>query len=107
MIAAISKVKNMTRRSPNATTIGHLVEQASFLLVSYHVEFDKSAASRETEFWRGNTSGFRYAVREIYGSDAIDGVLEDVRKNTGLEIPPIGKLDSEGKFLGPDSEADF
>ncbi len=97
----------MTRRSPNAETLGHLVEQGSYLLKTYHAECEKNAASRETEFWRGNLSGFRYAVGEIYGQDVIHEVLENVRKKTGHEIPPIGELNSEGKFLGADSDADF
>lgn len=97
----------MTHRSPNARTIGHLVEQSSLLLKTYHTECDKNAASRETEFWRGNLSGFRYVVGEIYGRDVIQEILEDIRKNTGLDIPPTGELDSKGKFLGTDSDADF
>ena len=97
----------MTRRSLNTETVGHLVSQVSFLLNTYHAESHKNAASRETEFWRGNISGFRYAVGEIYGQDAVHGVLEDARKSTGLEVPPIGGLDPQGKFVGPDSEADF
>jgi hypothetical protein len=97
----------MTHRSPNASTIGHLVEQSSLLLKTYHAECHKNAASRETEFWRGNLSGFRYAVGEIYGREVIQEILGDVRKNTGLDIPPIGELDSKGKFLGSDSDADF
>jgi hypothetical protein len=97
----------MTRRSPSPTTIGHLVEKGSFLLTAYHAECDKSAASRETEFWRGNLSGFRYTVGEIYGQDVIHETLENVRKSTGLEIPPIGELNSDGKFLGTDPDADF
>lgn len=97
----------MTRRSPNAETINHLLDRVSLLLKTYHAECHRSAASRETEFWRGNISGFRYAVEEIYGQDVIHGVLEDARKNSGLDIPPIGELDSQGKFLGTDSEADF
>lgn len=97
----------MTRRSPNAETVDHLLEKASFLLTNYHAECDKNAASRETEFWRGNLSGFRFAVAEIYGEDVIHGVLEDARKKTGHGIPPVGRLDSNGKFLGLDSEADF
>jgi hypothetical protein len=107
MIATILGVKNMTRQSPNAETIGHLVDQVSLLLKAYHAECKKSAASRETEFWRGNISGFRCAVGEIYGQDVIHRVLEDARKNSGLQIPPIGELDAQGKFLGPDKEADF
>jgi hypothetical protein len=97
----------MTRRSPNVETVGQLVEKGGFMLKAYHAECDKNAASRETEFWRGNISGFRYAVGEMYGQEAIHGVLEEVRKTTGLDIPPIGELDPEGKFVGPDSEADF
>jgi hypothetical protein len=97
----------MTRRTPSTETVTHLTDQSSFLLKTYHAECNKNAASRETEFWRGNLSGFRYAVGEIYGTEVIHGVLEDVRKSTGLEIPPIGELDGQGKFLGPDSEADF
>jgi hypothetical protein len=97
-------VKNM---SPNAETITRLVEQAASLLENYHAESKRSAASRETEFWRGNISGFRHAVREICGQEVIHGALADVRKKTSLEIPPIGELDSCGKFVGPDSEADF
>jgi hypothetical protein len=107
IIATILEVKFMTRPSPNAETIARLVDQASFLLKAYHAECEKNAASRETEFWRGNISGFRYAAGEIYGLEVIHEVLGDVRKNTGLEIPPIGELDAQGKFLGPDSEADF
>src|SRR5580700_6945086 len=97
----------MTRQIPSVDTIDRLINQSSFLLKSYHAECDKNAASRETEFWRGNLSGFRYAVDEIYGQDVIHEILEDVRKNTGLNIPPIGELDSTGKFLGTDSDADF
>jgi len=97
----------MTRRNPNADTVVHLLEKATVLLANYHAECEKNAASRETEFWRGNLSGFRFAVGEIYGEDVIHGVLEDARKNTGLGIPPSGKLDSDGKFLGADSEANF
>jgi hypothetical protein len=90
----------MTRPRSNAETRSYLVEQVSFLLKTYHLECHKGAASRETEFWRGSISGFRYAVGEIYGHDVIHRVLEDMRKNTGLEVPPIGELSSEGKFLG-------
>jgi hypothetical protein len=97
----------MTHRTPNAKTIVHLAEQSSYLLKTYHAECDKNAASRETEFWRGNLSGFRYAVEEIYGQGVIHEILEDVRKDTGLNIPPMGELDSKGKFLGTDSDADF
>jgi len=43
----------MTRRSPSPATIGHLVEKGAFLLTPYHAECEKSAGSRETEFWRG------------------------------------------------------
>jgi len=97
----------MTHHRPNAKTMGHLVKQGSFVLRTYHAECDKNAASRETEFWRGNLSGFRYAIGEIYGQDVVHEILEDVRKNTSLDIPPIGELDSQGKFLGTDSDADF
>jgi hypothetical protein len=97
----------MTRRSPNAETISHLVEKGSVLLMAYHAECNRSAASRETEFWRGNLSGFRYTVGEIYGQEVVQETLENVRKNTGLGIPPIGELNPEGKFLGTDADADF
>ena len=97
----------MTRQIPSVDTIDRLINQSSFLLKAYHAECDKNAASRETEFWRGNLSGFRYAVGEIYGREVVHRVLEGVRTNTGLEIPPIGELDAQGKFLGPDVEADF
>jgi hypothetical protein len=97
----------MTPRNPNVKTTAHLLERSSLLLKTYHAECDKNAASRETEFWRGNLSGFRYAVGEIYGRDVIHEILDDVRKKTGLDIPPIGELDSEGKFLGIDPDADF
>jgi hypothetical protein len=103
----VEGVGKMTHRNPNAKIVGHLAKKSSFLLQSYHAECDKNAASRETEFWRGNLSGFRYAVEEIYGQDVLHEILEDVRKNTGLNIPPIGELDSTGKFLGTDSDADF
>src|ERR1700722_20047614 len=103
----MQEVEDMIRQNPNTETIAHLVEQASFLLTTYHAECHKSAASRETEFWRGNISGFRYAIGQIYGEDVVHGVLLDVREKTGLEVPPIGELDSEGKFLGTDPEADF
>ena len=97
----------MTSLSPTRETISHLIDHVSFLLRTYHAECKRSAGSRETEFWRGNISGFRSAVGEIYGDDVVHEVLEDVRKKIGLQIPPAGELDAQGKFLGPDSEADF
>jgi hypothetical protein len=97
----------MTRRNPNADTVVHLLEKATVLLSNYHAECEKNAASRETEFWRGNLSGFRFAVGEIYGDEVIHGVLQDARKKTGLGVPPAGTLDCDGKFLGADPEANF
>jgi hypothetical protein len=97
----------MTPRSPNVDTLGRLLAEATLLLTSYHAECEKSAASRETEFWRGRLSGFRFAVGEIYGESVIHTVLEEARKYTGLGIPPAGRLDSDGKFVGADREANF
>ena len=100
-------METRTRQTPTLEITGQLVKRGSFLLRAYHTECHKSAASRETEFWRGNLSGFRYAVGEMYGQEVIHEVLQDIRKSTALEIPPIGEMNSEGKFLGCDSDADF
>ena|ERR1700722_12048085 len=100
-------MENTTRQTVSLEITSHLVKRGTFLLKAYHAECDKSAASRETEFWRGNLSGFRYAVGEMYGQEAIHEVLENIRKITDLEIPPMGEMNSEGKFLGADADADF
>jgi hypothetical protein len=100
-------MENTTRQTPTLEITGQLVKRGSFLLKAYHTECHKSAASRETEFWRGNLSGFRYAIGKMYGQATIRDILENIRKDTALEIPPIGEMNSEGEFLGSDSEADF
>ena len=91
----------------NAETIDRLAEQAAWLLKIFHEERQRSGASRETEFWRGNFVGMKRALFAIYGEAVKDKVLGRLRQTTNLPIPHRGRLSPTGVPEGFDSDADF
>ena len=60
---------NFILKMLTAVTSAHepLVLDGVSWLQAFHGFYAKDHKSRETEFWRGNISGFRYAVGEIMG----------------------------------------
>lgn len=84
-----------------------LVSQGAFLLKTFHQEASKNSTSRETEFWRGNLTGFRHTVESVYGQSAMSELLSRVRQSTSLKIPHAGQMDAAGDYLGFASECDL
>jgi hypothetical protein len=91
----------------NAETIDRLAEQLAWLLKTFHEERQRSGASRETEFWRGNFVGMKRALFAIYGEAVKEDVLGRLRQTTNLPIPHRGPLSTTGVPEGFDSDADF
>jgi hypothetical protein len=50
----------------NAETIHRLVEQGELLLKTFHSEYTKDAAGVETEFARGELTGWRNTLHTVY-----------------------------------------
>ena len=70
----------------NAETINRLVEQGEFLLKSFHDEHQKDPAGVETEFARGEVTGWRTTLHTLY-RDYAEDVVNRVLAKTGLTIP--------------------
>ena len=96
----------MPEKYPNPDELLRLTEHGEFLLRSYLSELLKDRTSRDAEFWRGEFSGFRSALEIIYGRGVHTDVMKRLR-DAGFKIPHSGLMDSNGDFLGTDSEADW
>jgi hypothetical protein len=70
----------------NAETINRLVEQGEALLTTFHAEYEKDPAGVETEFARGEVTGWRTTLHTLY-RDYAEDVVNRVLAKTGLTIP--------------------
>ena len=96
----------MPEKYPNPDELLRLTEHGEFLLRSYQSERLKDRTSRDAEFWRGEFTGFRSTLELIYGRGVHADVMRRLR-DAGFKIPHSGLMDSNGGFLGTDSEADW
>jgi len=96
----------MPEKYPNPDELLRLTEHGEFLMRSYQSERLKERTSRDAEFWRGEFTGFRSALEIIYGRGVHTDVMKRLR-DAGFKIPHSGLMDSNGEFLGTDSEADW
>jgi len=70
----------------NAETINRLVEQGETLLTTFHAEYEKDPAGVQTEFARGEVTGWRTTLHTLY-RDYAEDVVNRVLAKTGLTIP--------------------
>ena len=70
----------------NAETINRLVEQGQFLLKRFRDEHRKDPACLETEFARGELTGWRSTLHTLY-RDYAEDIVNRVVTRTGLTIP--------------------
>ena len=70
----------------NAETIDRLVEQSALLLQVFHAECEKDPTGRNTDFLRGNFTGWRSTIHTEY-HDCAEEIVDRVLIQTGLSIP--------------------
>jgi len=70
----------------NAETINRLVEQGEFLLKRFHDEHEKEPTGVETEFVRGELTGWRSTLHTLY-RDYAEDIVDRVVTRTRLTIP--------------------
>jgi hypothetical protein len=75
----------------NAETISRLVEQGEFLLTSFHDEHQKDPAGVETEFARGELTGWRSTLHTLF-RDYAEDIVNRVVIRTRLTIPDVEVL---------------
>ncbi len=72
----------------NAETINRLVEQGELLLKNFHAEYEKDPAGWNTEFARGELTGWRSTLHTLYrdyGEDVVNRAIARAR----LTIPDV------------------
>jgi hypothetical protein len=72
----------------NAETINRLVEQGELLLKNFHAEYEKDPAGWNTEFARGELTGWRSTLHTLYRDYAEDVVNRAIAR-TRLTIPDV------------------
>lgn len=73
----------------NAETINRLVEQGEVLLKTFYVEHEKDPGSWNTEFLRGELTGWRSTLHTLY-HDYAEDIVTRVVARTHLTIPDGG-----------------
>jgi hypothetical protein len=70
----------------NAETINRLVEQGELLLRCFHEEHRKDPTGLETEFARGELTGWRSTLHTLY-RDRAEDIVNRVVARTRLIVP--------------------
>jgi hypothetical protein len=76
----------------NAETINRLVEQGELLLKTFYVDHEKDPAGWNSEFVRGELTGWRSTLHTLY-RDYAEDIVARVVARTRLTIPD-GKVPS-------------
>jgi hypothetical protein len=91
------------KRSTDAIVI--LQRHLEFLVEELHQESKRNPDSPQAEYCRGELHATKWVAALFLGERAKDGLLDAVRKKTGLPIPHIVPLASDGNRYGFDIDA--
>ena len=87
MLTVDSKRKLQTMRlAANLETIDRLVEQGALILRSFHAQNGNNRSGAETEFLRGEFTGWRNTIHTEY-HDCAEEIVDRVLAKTTLPVP--------------------
>ena len=91
------------KRSTDAIVV--LERHLELLVKELHEESKKNPDTPQAEYLRGELHATKWVAAIFLGERAKDGLLDAVRKKTGLPIPHIVPLASDGNRYGFDMDA--
>jgi hypothetical protein len=90
----------------NESETKRLATYGAMLLKRFHQEFEKDPENRDTEYERGQVTGYRHLLDFIYGERQTGAIVDAASREAGFTIPPAGPMAEDGKgYYGFDSGA--
>jgi hypothetical protein len=99
----IGRRDNLNRQL-NEGELKRLAAHGAILLKRFHEEYEKDPENRDTEYQRGQVTGYRHLLDSIYGERQSRQIVEAASSEAGYTIPPAGPMTEDGKgYYGFDS----
>jgi hypothetical protein len=94
------------RQQLDESEVKRLATYGATLLKRFHQEYENNPESRDTEYVRGQVTGFRHLLDFIYGRRQTELIVEAASCEAGYTVPPAGPMTEDGKgYYGFDSGA--
>jgi hypothetical protein len=108
----LARMERRSRAGMIQVTMEHSVNAITIVtrnlewLVRTMDEFEKKyPASPQLEYRRGQLHTTKALLTTLFGERIKDGILQEIRKKTGLPIPHIVPVDPDGNRYGIDTDA--
>ena len=102
MIAGIGGL----RRQLDADEAKRLASHGAGLLRRFHHEYEKEPTHRDTEYARGQVTGYRHLLDFMYGRRQTEMIVDMASRDAGYTVPHAGPMTEDGGgYYGFDSGA--
>lgn len=94
------------RRQLDADEAKRLASYGAELLKRFHQEYEKDGTHRDTEYARGQVTGFRHLLAFMYGRRQSETIVDAASREAGYTVPHSGPMTEDGEgYYGFDSGA--
>jgi len=94
------------KRQPDADEVKRLASYGALLLKMFHQDYEKDRTHRDTEYARGQVTGYRHLLDFIYGRRQTEMIVVAASREAGYTVPPAGPMTEDGEsYYGFDSGA--
>jgi hypothetical protein len=103
--AIISRIGGFSRQL-DADEGKRLASYGAALLKRFHEEYEKDPTHRDTEYARGQVTGYRHLLGFIYGRRQTEMIVDAASREAGYTVPHAGPMSEDGEgYFGFDSGA--
>ena len=95
-----------SRRQLDADEAKRLASYGAELLKRFHQEYEKDPTHRDTEYARGQVTGYRHLLDFMYGRRQTEMIVDMASRDAGYTVPHAGPMTEDGGgYYGFDSGA--
>lgn len=94
------------KRQLDADEAKRIASYGAELLKRFHQEYEKDPTHRETEYARGQVTGYRRLLAFIFGRRETEMIVDAASREAGYTVPHAGPMTEDGEgYYGFDSGA--
>ena len=94
------------KRQLDADEAKRLASYGAGLLRTFHQEYEKDPTHRDTEYRRGQVTGYRHLLDFMYGRRQAEMIIDAASREAGYTVPHAGLMTEDGEgYYGFDSGA--
>lgn len=93
-----------SKQQLNADEAKRLASYGAELLKRFHQEYEKDRTHRDTEYARGQVTGYRYLLDFMYGRRQTEAIVDAASREARYTVPHAGPMTEDGEgYYGFDS----